>query len=211
MAFPDDVLTADERVVLHLRPHWKAAVRPVLVLLATLAALVVVLVYLPGDDDGRTGVLVVAAACLVVAVWKVLWPLLVWRGTHYVFTDERVLLQRGVLARDRRDIPLARVNDHAMSQRVVERLLGCGTLTIDSAGELAPAVLEAVPGVARVQTTLYELVEADRDRHPVDDGTDDASDVVGQPDARTGEGRRDARPRRFLGRSGGTPDAGRFS
>ncbi len=38
MAFPDDVLTADEQVVLHLHPHAKAAVRPVLVLLVALAA-----------------------------------------------------------------------------------------------------------------------------------------------------------------------------
>ncbi|HEY0698924.1 MAG TPA: PH domain-containing protein, partial [Micromonospora sp.] len=83
---------------------------------------------------------------------------------------ERVLLQEGVFSRQRRDIPLGRINDHAMSQRFVERMLGCGTLTIESAGERGQSVLAAVPGVEKVQTTLYELVEADRDKHTVGDG-----------------------------------------
>ena len=36
VAFPDDVLTEEEDVVLHLHPHWKASVRPILVLLLAL-------------------------------------------------------------------------------------------------------------------------------------------------------------------------------
>ena len=41
--------------------------------------------------------------------------------THYVFTDERILLQDGVFARERRDLPLDRVNDH------VDRASRCWT------------------------------------------------------------------------------------
>jgi uncharacterized membrane protein YdbT with pleckstrin-like domain len=99
------------------------------------------------------------------------WPLLVWRCTHWVFTDERILLQDGVVTRDRRDLPLARVNDHTTSQGLVDRVFGSGTMTIDSLGERGPALLPAVPGVMRVQTRLYELIEDDRDR-----GGDDEDD-----------------------------------
>ena len=56
-----------------------------------------------------------------------------------------------------------------MTQRISERLLGCGTLTIESAGERGQSVLTDIPRVERVQTTLYELVEADRDTHSVGD------------------------------------------
>ena len=38
MAFPEDVLTEDEHVVLHLHPHWKALLRPVLILVLAAAA-----------------------------------------------------------------------------------------------------------------------------------------------------------------------------
>jgi uncharacterized membrane protein YdbT with pleckstrin-like domain len=169
VAFPDDVLTKDERVVLHLHPHWKALVRPVLVLGLGLAALAVGLIFLPDGAGGTVGMYAIGAMVLVLVLWLALWPFLVWRTTHYVFTNERVLLQRGVFSRDRRDIPLSRVNDHSMTQRFVERLLGCGTLTIESAGERGQSVLDDIPGVERVQTLLYELVEADRDEHSLGD------------------------------------------
>jgi uncharacterized membrane protein YdbT with pleckstrin-like domain len=100
------------------------------------------------------------------------WPLLVWRGTHYVFTDERILLQDGVIARERRDLPLNRVNDHVMSQSLLDRLFGCGTLTVDSIGDQV-AVLVAVPRAHHVQNLLYELIEQDRLRHPDDEDEDD--------------------------------------
>ncbi|TDC82995.1 PH domain-containing protein [Micromonospora sp. KC606] len=170
MAFPEDVLTEDEHVVLHLHPHWKALVRPVLVLLLGVAALVTAWVLLPEGDGGTIALYVLAGLALVLVLWLALWPFLVWRTTHYLFTDERVLLQHGVLARERRDLPLARINDHSMSQRFLERLLGCGTLTIESAGERGQSVLLDVPQVGKVQTRLYELVEAHHDKHSLGDG-----------------------------------------
>jgi membrane protein YdbS with pleckstrin-like domain len=173
--FPDDVLTAEEDVVLHLHPHAKAAVRPVLVLLLALAATIVAWVMLPVNDGGRIGVLVVGGVSGYFALRHGVWPLLVWRCTHYVLTDERILLQDGVIARERRDLPLARVNDHAMSQSLLDRLFGCGTLTVDSIGDQA-AVLASVPHVQRVQTTLYELIEADRDRHADDEDDDEVEE-----------------------------------
>ncbi|MGB2568245.1 PH domain-containing protein [Micromonospora citrea] len=170
MAFPEDVLTEDEHVVLHLHPHWKALLRPLLVLVLGIAALVAAWVLLPEGDGGTIAMYVLAGLVVVLALWLALWPFLVWRTTHYLFTDERVLLQQGVLSRDRRDIPLTRINDHAMSQRFVERLLGCGTLTIESAGERGQSVLSDVPQVGKVQTKLYELVEAHHDKHSLGDG-----------------------------------------
>lgn len=180
MAFPDDALTEDEEVVLHLHPHWKVAVGPVLVLLVALAATITVWVMVPTNRGGLIGVAVVGAISLFFAVTRGVWPLVVWRSDHYVFTDERVLLQDGVLTRERRDLPLDRINDHVMSQSLLDRMFGCGTLRIDSIGDAPPtdspglgrgeaAVLEAVPRVREVQTTLYELIETDRELHADDE------------------------------------------
>ncbi len=165
MAFPEDVLTADEHVVLDLHPHWKAMIRPVAVLVLAVAAVVTALIML----DNEVLVYIVAGLALVAVGWLSFWPWLVWRTTHYVLTNERVLLQTGVFSRDRRDIPLSRVNDHSMNQKFIERMLGCGTLTIESAGERGQSVLNDIPHVEKVQTTLYELVEADRDAHSYND------------------------------------------
>lgn len=179
MAFPDDALTEDEDVVLHLRPHWRAAVRPIWILVVALAATLTAWIMLPPGDGGRIGVAVVGGGALFLGASRGVWPLLVWRCTHYVVTDERILLQDGVLARERRDLPLAQVNDHVLSQSLLDRMLGSGTLTVDSIGDRA-AVLTSVPHAQQVQSTLYELIEADRERHGDDDEESEEPEVPEQ-------------------------------
>jgi uncharacterized membrane protein YdbT with pleckstrin-like domain len=195
VAFPEDVLSADEHVVLHLHPHWRMLVRPVLVAVLGVLAVVAGFVFLPAGGAGTVASYTIAAIGFGLVAVFTLWPYLVWRTTHYVFTNERVLVQHGVLSRDRRDIPLTRVNDHAMNQRFAERLLGCGTLLIESAGERGQVVLADIPDVERVQTTLYKLVEAQHDRHSI--GDDELRDVLGErPDERrlSDRGRLPGRP-----------------
>ncbi|BBH64753.1 hypothetical protein ACTI_14380 [Actinoplanes sp. OR16] len=158
MAFPEDVLADQEEVVLHLAPHWRAAVLPVAVLLLALTGEIMAWVLLPGTEGGRIGLWIVTAILLWYAGRYAVRPLVIWRFTHYVFTNERILLQHGVLVRERRDLPLNRVNDHALAQSVLDRLLGSGTLTVDSIGDQS-AVLAGLPHAQQVQTTLYELIE----------------------------------------------------
>jgi uncharacterized membrane protein YdbT with pleckstrin-like domain len=174
MGFPESVLTKDERVVSHLHPHWKALIRPIFVVLVAIAAVVVAAVFLPTTGWSTALLYGVGALALVAAAWLALWPWLVWRTTHYVLTNERVILRTGVFSRSGRDIPLGRINDVSFSHGVIERMLGCGTLTIESAGERGQVVLTDIPQVEKVQSVLYELVEDDRAKHTFDDGDRDA-------------------------------------
>ena len=65
----------------------------------------------------------------------------------------------GILARTGRDVPLSRINDITFSHTFLERILGCGTLVIESAGERGQVTMTEVPRVERVQRELYDLVE----------------------------------------------------
>ncbi|MCY1140779.1 PH domain-containing protein [Actinoplanes sp. Pm04-4] len=176
MAFPTEVLAEEEELVLHLHPHWKTALRPGLLVLLAVVVTAVAWVMLPGTEGGRIAFLVVAAIMLYQGVRYGVAPLVIWRCTHYVLTDERILLQDGVIARERRDLPLNRVNDHVVTQSVLDRLFGTGTLKVDSIGEQA-AVLTAVPRAQQVQTLLYELIEQDRVLRPDEDQEEDAPEV----------------------------------
>lgn len=158
VAFPEDVLADEEEIVLHLRPHWKAVVAPILVLLLAAAGLIMGWVMLPPTEGGRIGLLLVAAILLYHGLRYGVHPLLRWRCTEYVLTGERLLMRWGILTRERRDLPLNRINDHTMTQSLLDRLLGSGTLTIDSVGDQR-AVLAGVPAAQLVQNTLYELIE----------------------------------------------------
>ena len=144
---------------------------------AGLAAVITAWVMLPANSGGLIGVLVIAAIAAYLGIRYGIVPLLVWRCTHYVLTDERLLLQYGVLTRERRDLPLARINDHTMSQTLVERIFGCGLLTVDWIGDQA-AELWSVPRVQQVQTMLYELIET---APPVDGEDDERDEVIDVP------------------------------
>ena len=87
MAFPEDVMTADEKIVLHLRPHWKVMIVPTLVLLLGAAAIVTGLAL----NWANGAMYVVAGIVLIAVAWLSFWPWLVWRCTHYVFTNERII------------------------------------------------------------------------------------------------------------------------
>jgi uncharacterized membrane protein YdbT with pleckstrin-like domain len=170
------VLTKDEHVVLNLHPHWKALIRPVFVLVLAAAVVAVAAVYLPAAGWATPVLYAIGAVALVAVLVLAFWPWLTWRTTHYVLTNERVIMRHGVISRSGRDIPISRVNDVSFQHGPVERMLGCGTLTIESAGERGQVVLTDIPGVEKVQSVLYELVEEDRNRHTFDD--DDRNAIV---------------------------------
>ena len=77
-----------------------------------------------------------------------------WRTTHFVVTSRRVLVREGVLTRQGIDIPMARINSVQFRQNLFERLLGCGTLIIESASE-EQLEFDDIPGVERVHALLY--------------------------------------------------------
>jgi uncharacterized membrane protein YdbT with pleckstrin-like domain len=173
VGFPESVLTKDEQVVSHLHPHWKALIRPMFVVVLAVAAVVLAGIFLP-TGSRMIGLYVVGAIALVAIAWLAFWPWLRWRTTHYVFTNERVIMRHGVFSRAGRDIPLGRINDVSFSHGIIERMLGCGTLTIESAGERGQVVLADIPRVEKIQSVLYELVEDDRAKHTFDDDDRDA-------------------------------------
>ncbi|MCW2499029.1 MAG: hypothetical protein JWN87_705 [Frankiales bacterium] len=155
MAYPQKLLGEGEQVVLDLHQHWKTMVLPTVELLVTLG-LAGFLLAVVDDDLGRYAVLGVAA--LIAVVFFVV-PLLRWRTTHFVVTNERVVMRSGILAREGRDVPLSRVNDVSFQHTLLERILRCGTLIVESAGERGQVTLTDVPRVERVQRTVYDLVD----------------------------------------------------
>jgi uncharacterized membrane protein YdbT with pleckstrin-like domain len=155
VAYPKKLLSDGETIALETHPHGKTLVLPVLALLAVFG-LAGFLLAVVGDPIAQYVIVGVAVVLLVVSF---LVPFLRWRTTLFVITDKRVVVRSGILSRTGRDIPLSRVNDVTFSHNLLERILGCGTLVVESAGERGQVQLTAVPKVEQVQRTLYELVE----------------------------------------------------
>jgi uncharacterized membrane protein YdbT with pleckstrin-like domain len=164
-SFPEKVLADDEKVVEHLHPHWITLVAPTLWFVVICAAGGFAIAFLP---DGHTIHLVLLIAVLVVGLGLLSWlsfgPWISWRTTHYVFTTHRVLIRRGVLHHVGRDIALQRISDVGYSQTLFDRIVGAGTLSIESAGEHGQESLKTMPHADRIQQTLNRLIEQDGER-----------------------------------------------
>jgi uncharacterized membrane protein YdbT with pleckstrin-like domain len=161
VGYPENVLAADEQVVLHRHPHWKRLIGPVLILLlaTALAAFTAAVVNQTDWDQSAKNVvlLVILAIWLVVIGWLTIWPFLNWWTTHFVITDRRVMFRHGLLTRSGIDIPLARINSVEFRHGVIDRMLRTGTLIIESASQ-DPLEFHDIPRVEQVHSLLYHEV-----------------------------------------------------
>jgi len=164
VAFPDESLAQGEEVKLHLHPHWIVMLAPLFWTVVAVAGVVAGAIFLPTNSTGTVGLVVIGALALVLFLWLAFAPFVVWRSTHFVFTNKQVMFRHGVFAREERGIPLNKVNDVKATQKLWERLIGCGTLTVESAGEHGQIVLTDIPRVEATQGTLYRLVEEEQNR-----------------------------------------------
>jgi uncharacterized membrane protein YdbT with pleckstrin-like domain len=160
----DSSLTDDEQLVLRLHPHWKTLIRPVLVAVLVVAVALVVEVVIPSGSAAVVERLVVAAVAILALMLWLMVPVLRWRTTTYELTTRRLRMRDGIVTRHGRDIPLARINDISFAKGLLDRLLGSGQLTVESAGEHGQIVLTDIPRVESTQAMLFRLVEEEQRR-----------------------------------------------
>ena len=160
MGYPTKLLADDESIQYELKPHWRALVVPVIVLLLTLGLGIWLIAKF--DNSGlRWTVLIIMLLVLIVAVVR---PFLYWMTTQYVITDHRIIVRTGLISRSGRDMPLSRVNDVSFKKSAIERFLNCGTLMIESAGTQGQLIISSVPDVEDIQREIYRLHDEDDER-----------------------------------------------
>ena len=164
MPFPRKLLNENEEIVLDLRPHW------LFMALSSGVFLVVILMGLAllGWNSGRgwfeTGSnYVVGAGFLFCAAWFGL-TYARWANTHFVLTTDRIINREGVIAKRGTDIPLDRVNTVLFNQGPLERLVGAGDLTVESASETGANEFRNVRRPNIVQKEIYTQIEANENR-----------------------------------------------
>ena len=161
MGYPNNVLAADEQVVLHRHPHWKRLVGPILALLLStaVAAFLAAVVSRTGWDPAARRVVsaVIAGIWLLAVGWLTVRPFLAWLTTHFVITDRRVMYRHGLLTRAGIDIPLARINSVEFQHGLIDRMVRTGTLIIESASQ-DPLEFCDIPQVEQVHSLLYHEV-----------------------------------------------------
>ncbi|HEY0935431.1 MAG TPA: PH domain-containing protein [Trebonia sp.] len=184
----DRSLAAGEAPVEVLHPHWKTLVGPVVLTFLVVAVALTGEVLIPAGREAVVERLALAVVAIVLVMWWLCYPVLRWRTTRYELTSKRLRLRTGIIARDGRDIPLSRITDVSFRKGILDRLLGCGTLIVESAGEHGEITLKEIPHVERVSGELFQLVEDERVR--ASQAAQDAQGTLDDPGAAGGRRRR---------------------
>lgn len=168
MAYPDNLLARGERVVMHKHPHWKVLVLPTIFFIVIIAGGSFFAAWVnKWKDSGFTTHLWWFVAITVVGVVLLLFlclvPFLRWRTEHFVLTTQHVFFRTGILHRREHQIPLSRIQNIETVVTFWGRILGYGSLIVDSAAD-QPLEFSNVASLTKVQSTLNQLVADDRER-----------------------------------------------
>ena len=155
MKYPSRLLSSEEEIAAAFRPHWMAVILPTLISILSVAAIIVAAASVESPESWYV-VIGVVLIWLMVALPR--W--IAWWFTHYVVTNERLIVRRGFVARQGKEMPLEVINDVAFSQTVIERLLRSGDLLIESAGEQGQSRYSDIPDPEGVQALIYRQREA---------------------------------------------------
>ncbi len=159
MGLPKNSLTNDEKIILEFHPHWSTLVSTIFWAIVSVVVAGAIIFFIPDGGSQMIIRLVVGGVGVLAVLIVGFIPFLRWATTSYTLTNRRFVMRRGILSRSGRDIPLTRVNDVSFEHSLIQRMLGTGTLIVESGGEHGQLVLKTIPKVEYVQNQLYQLVE----------------------------------------------------
>ncbi|MEO6797587.1 MAG: PH domain-containing protein [Candidatus Dormibacter sp.] len=156
----DDLLPG-ERVLASARRHWVVLVRPILTVILGAVIAAVVAAFLPLNGELRLFVLLGVVLLAVIVLNLYFWR---WRSQQYILTDQRVVLNEGLISRFSRSILLDRIQDLTTYQGLWGRAWGFGDIELESAGREGGEWLHMVPRPQQLRNAIFAQMEARRTR-----------------------------------------------
>jgi uncharacterized membrane protein YdbT with pleckstrin-like domain len=157
----DEYLLPTERRVIRVRYHWASVWKDLMQTALFVLVLVAIERNLP--DGVVTDNVTFYLALVAVLRFNVLTVL--WWTERIVVTDKRMMLSSGIITHRLGMMPLSKVTDLTFERTVAGRLLGYGTVIVESAGQnQAFEKIKYVPRPEEVYEAISEMIFGDRGR-----------------------------------------------
>lgn len=152
---PNEYLIPTERRVIRVRRHWASLLRVLAETLAVVGVAFMLSQLLGGDDMWVLQSVLWYLA--VAAVLRFAWKVLEWWVELIVITDKRFLITSGIIVTKISMMPITKVTDMSYLRSFAGRLLGYGTLRVESAGQKQD--LERVDYLPKPEATFDAISE----------------------------------------------------
>jgi membrane protein YdbS with pleckstrin-like domain len=135
---------ADDQVVFTVRPTMLFVwIWYVIASLIVLAATVVVALLAKTVPTSAAVIVILIVAAIVFSI--PIYKHIVRRREVFTLTNHKLEMRYGIIARTVRNIPLRNIQDVTVTATAIQRLLGIGSIVIDSASESGKIWLSEVP------------------------------------------------------------------
>ena len=137
MGYVEDLLASNEQVVYETRKHWVAplfgTVAGTLLTIGGIAGLIGAWIWF----DGWLNTLVLGSGlvALLVGLGLLARSVVMWLSEVYVVTNQKVMKVSGILKKTAEGSALEKINDITLSQSLLGRWLGYGTLSVLTAAD----------------------------------------------------------------------------
>jgi len=157
----DEYLLDTERRVIRVRLHWASLAWDLFEAVALLAVAVMISYLLPPSMWLLQNILWYAALFVVL---RLAYVVLMWWVERIVVTDKRMMMTTGIITTKVLMMPIGKVTDLTYERPLMGRLLGYGTMIVESAGQIqALNRLEYLPKAEQVYDAISELVFGDKE------------------------------------------------
>jgi uncharacterized membrane protein YdbT with pleckstrin-like domain len=152
-------LLPGERILVSSSRHWVVLLRPIATTILVAIVLLVILIVLPLASELRLFLMLGVALAGILAINLYYWG---WRAHEYVLTDQRVILNEGIVSKFSRSIAIDRIQDLTTFQGLWGRTWGFGDIELESAGREGGEMLSTVPRPQQLRNAIFAQIEARR-------------------------------------------------
>nr|WP_228046998.1 PH domain-containing protein [Saccharopolyspora sp. HNM0983] len=152
----------NERRVIRLRRHWACLVWNLFEAVGLLIGFMLVSFMVPEGDSGILFHNLLWYVGLIVLI-RFAYQVLDWYVERIVVTDKRFLITSGIFTTNVAMMPITKVTDLTFARTLMGRVLGYGTLVVESAGQIqALNRIDSVPNPDEVEDAISSLVFGDK-------------------------------------------------
>ena len=148
-------------------------------------ALNLIIYHEEGPDSEGITVIWLICLCLISIMWVISLPIIhLWiKNLSYFIHDDRITIQSGILTKKEKNIPYRSITDFVLVRGPFDRILGIGTIKVQTAGQSAEGYEGNLSGLLDYGSLHADLRDKLKTLHPISE-----SATTSEPIKQTNDG-----------------------